>query len=294
MKLIFINLFVIILGVQQVALAIQDELLEPFFNSLDWKQSLAFDAPVISHEETLKHLKNLVKLLPKDKNEYIRGEDRSASADEPANEDDWDRNDNYGLMRHRLDKLIEFANIDQNSCDGVHFQYLYAIDQHENNLAHPDKLMPFGENIEAYLNYHRTKVLGLCRDEMKKSLSNIPSDQLAMVKNLAQKVKGSGIEPALVDHAANDGSLANVIGDFIKNESNTIKGRNLKHKFSTLVEACTNTFNKMYPRGFYDSALNKPVVSAYIHQDEFLSEWALIINMCKAINGKVKLSDIKQ
>lgn len=293
MKLLYFGL-IAFLTIQQIAivLAIDDELIKQFYESPHWKQSLAFDAPIVSAEETINHLKALWPLLEDNKDNSIDINDLYEEVTLKSLQDvDWDKNKKLGMMKDDLIDLIFFKRlVDKNDCYRDNFDYLYVIED-ENYFGNPEQKLPYGQNIEAYLDYYRVKVLDLCRDEMKTKLNNDKS--LKVLDDLVQKVSENGININNFNEMKENGSLMKAISSFLDTDDGS-KRKSSKDKYLSVTTVCGHGFNDRQPNGFYNIALNKQPLISYIEQDEYLNEWALKFKLCKSFDRDFTFRDFDE
>lgn len=270
---------------QQVILCdviIYDELKELYNNDI-WKRSIAYDAPVIDPNETLKLLKQLASILPKNKNVYLDDEERWR---EPqivgSTDEDWHKNEVFGIIDREVKDLIEYSDINKVNCFADNFKFKYYIEDGSRSSTSPERNIGYGPNIKAYLLKSRLDLLKECTKIVEEfDREELNSNELSSIEQMTNYIFPNGFSGSPNDFLnINEKSdiIVNGIAEYLKNESHD--KNEFKVKFDQLDRYCQRYRANHQKYGFIQYCLNKHELASIMLKDPTMSKLSYQLMAC--------------
>lgn len=270
---------------------IYDEL-KDLYNSDVWKNSVAYDAPVIDPEDTKKLLKELLPLIPKDgEDEPENGKHHRHSKRKGRDEV---KDKVFEIMQRQVNDLINYEDLEKKgyNCHSHDFNFMYNPTASTNYLSSPERNKPYGANIMAYLLHGKQNLLKLCAIKVNEKL-DLPTNDLKQIEQLARDVFPIGFSGTPYEFVElNDKSeiiIEGIANYLIHTVPGVKKGENKKEftsKFKEMVKICNNFMNNIEHFGFIDVALIKDDMSSFVLEEPSLEKLAYEMKVCKNISGK--------
>lgn len=273
---------------------------EELYASPIWRQSVAFDAPVIEPAKTLELLKQLDPLIPK--SGYICFEKLNQNNDPHS-----DRNEALLLMHTYLSWLIQLST-EKNSVVCRHDR-LINMDWHlksvkETLLSSPERNKPWGPNIVAYMKQAKLDMVKYCQTLLEQELkgSDFLKDRLKLIEDVSmvvlpmEGVRGMEQYSRLLD----DRFIAKGIQGFLRSQFTNFDKRLRKdesrqeiiNRFEALREACGHIPFQIESAGFIMSALRDQLVSAEVAQNKQLLKLGAKIHICWRLRNNLNVESI--
>lgn len=272
---------------QQVYCVEHYEELNDLYNSDAWKNSVAYDAPVIDPDETLKLLNELLPLVPADKNDYKPWSPTGKN---------WDKNAIFGTMQQQLKDLIKMRNLESTkfNCFDKGFGVMYYLTHGTNKLSSPDRDQSFGPNIVAYMLKAKQELLIECAELVNQHNSfELRPNELKQIEQLAKEVFPNGFSGTPEEFKElNDKSriISEGIGNFLTHVVPGVQEgkskKEFKLKFKEMIQFCDTYLKLNANYGFIDEALERDDVASFVLSEPSVQKVAFEFKVCKNISAK--------
>lgn len=267
---------------------------EQFYDSPEYKQSVAYDALLIEPKRTLQLLARLRKLVPPVEKNFL-----SATKRNLLSKDDLERNEALSTMSYDLESLVDLAKYsDQDySCQGKNF--LHSLDDRfngESSLSSPTRNLPFGPNILAYIKFYKMTTIKHCKALLKESVDDADRESRQLIKEVVKSVEPrGGSDLQRYKSISTIDGIANAINHYLSSTESNLND-SLQHgdsrrrvfaKFNAIRQACDRISEGAQFKGFVVAAMKDSQISFDILDDHELIELGMMMEICFEFEDRI-------
>lgn len=300
-----LNLLLVIISLKLVVALGVGITLEDIYQDPRFKNSVAYDARVISTEETLRNMEVLLMVIPSYKNEVsyemVSGLSGLSNDIDPNQlrglAKDWHRNDIFVMMKEELRSLINIAYPNtEGFCNEDNIISIYNIHDKFSILSSPQKNKPYGPNLMNYIKENKLKLISYCGDLLSEKIASLPKDQANSMNELTKFVFPFGIQntESFLNFDNKSSQFINGLKQYVKSTMTRNSEKEFNEKYSSIVKVCKDFLNTSGPINFLMwSFWNDRSLANYVLDNQFLTKTAMEIKICFNIEGKELYDKVK-
>lgn len=283
----------VLVALQSLVVANRVPGLEHLYSSQAYKQSVAFDAPVIEPEKTLQQLRELREMIPENRNVFADYDNQPSELDSDGVEanDKWIANEHYGIMLADLESLLELSKYqDAERCSYDEFKFL-NINRRGASLSSPQQDRGWGPNILAFIKHYKLKTIDYCRNKLVRIIAanDGPLMNFDLIKGVVEAMIPKGISSfeqyqnlfnfKIVADGVNR-YLRSSIANFDEKLRKSQTRKEIHNKFELIKKTCDAVESNLGDRGFVATVMEDEQVAADVFKNRDLIELAVGIEVC--------------
>lgn len=253
-----------------------------FFDSDVYKQSVAFDAPIIDPFETRELLLELNQILPENEAHIEYQIDKMS-------DEETERFEAIDAFESDLRWLIRLTySTNEENCRDAQFSQMNSPNRRTNSLSSPAGNKPYGPNIQTYIKHYKLAAIEYCESLLKKGVSDTPS--LNYLTSFIKTLVPDGVN-SIEDYSTSlkTSNLTEKMREFL----NSRDKKEFREKFESMKNCCQKVSGQAEFRGFVLESLKDQQVASEVMANKELINLGMINEACSKIQQEIDRSIAK-